>query len=317
MFGSPETISPIHSPFAPNHTAPPSLGADHGRSKSTGGTTAGGRTRSDRAAAATDPKPPAAGPAAPPAPEAQTFGPAPAPPSWKHTLPVNAVVLLRDGPCRPPDWRWRLANHLAASGRPPKRYRLDDGVYEVVRYLRRGRQLGDWPTPAPSAQDWRPLSAALATYRLQPERRLELEARILAREDTATIATKCGLDPAVIDTFHDVFFDIRPKLDHQSYVLSVIHGDKGSIFDEIDRPRLIKHQAYFGGPFVLEELLWYFAAAPPAIPKRLTSSSADELQVMQRWLNVHHSVLILTCTPRTAAEQIRYAELSLHPWQRR
>ncbi len=130
------------------------------------------------ATAVVHPEMPEAQSPAPPAQEPGSTRAADAPPRtpWKKPFPLHAICLLKDNAFRPPDWRWRLANHLAETGRPPGSYPLDGRVYAVVRYLRRGRPLRDWPTPSPTGTDWRPLQAALALYQTQSDRRTELEA---------------------------------------------------------------------------------------------------------------------------------------------
>jgi hypothetical protein len=321
-----QMVSAVQNAFTPIETVLPAPSAEHGQVKPPKQKSGerGRQVRRAKAAAAAAAtaalEPPEAESVAPPpqVPEAGPTEPAPAPtrPTGRKPFPFSAATLLRDNGLRPPDWRWRLANRLAETGRPPGNYPLDGTVYEIVRFLRRGHQLHDWPTPAPSGKDWRYLKAALALYQTQSDRRTELEARILAGEDTAAIATKCGLEPAVIDTFHDVFFEIRAKLLNDSYVFSVIDYGRCPELDEQDRSRLLKYQAYVGGVFVLEELLWYFATPPLAIPRCFKSCSDAELTELRRWMGIHYKVLLFTYTPRTDTEKIRYAELSLHPWHR-
>jgi len=163
-----------------------------------------------------------------------------------------------------------------------------------------------------AAPDWRPLEEALALYRAPPVARAEMEARILAREDTPAVARKCGLAEEVVDTYHDLFFDLRPKLDCSSYVVCQILGDPSRVIEESDRARLLKLLAYFGGPHVLDELLWYYRTPPKDVPLRLKHLSLAELKEMRRWVNVRLFIRIFTYQPETDAEKIRYPLLCLH-----
>jgi hypothetical protein len=239
------------------------------------------------------------------------------PEGWRRKMPaVNIEHVLPDSPFRRPDWRWCLAHLLAARQVPPTLLTPDAPTLEAIHYLERHRQRKVTPFAPPAAPDWRPLEEALALYRAPPDARAEMEARILAGEDTPAVARKCGLAEEVIDTYHDLFFDLRPKLGCSSYVVCQILGDPSRVIEESDRPSLLKLLAYFGGPHVLDELLWYYRTPPKDVPLRLKHLSLAELKEMRRWANVRLFILIFTYRPETDVEKIRYQWLSLHRWHR-
>jgi hypothetical protein len=230
---------------------------------------------------------------------------------------VNIEHVLPDSPFRRPDWRWCLAHLLAARQFPPSLLTPDAPTLGAVHYLERHRPRKVAPFAPRAAPDWRPLEEALALYRAPPDARAEMEARILAGEDTPAVARECRLAEEVIDTYHDLFFHMRPMLDCPSYVVRQILGDPSRVIEESDRPSLLKLLAYFGGPHVLDELLWYYRTPPKDVPVRLKHLSLAELKEMRRWVSVRLFVRIFTYEPETDTEKIRYPLLRLHHSHRR
>jgi hypothetical protein len=252
-----------------------------------------------------------------PPPAANSAGPAPKP-TWPKPIagvPETFVLLRADGPLCPPDWRWQLANMLVTYPLLPSRY-ADAGVIMATRYLRRNERAPDAEASAEAEPDWRHLEGALRIYQAEDLHRWEVEARFLAREDTPAIAAKCGYDPAVIDDYHDVFFDVRSKLDHESWIRWRAIGGDPAYIEEGDRPRLLKLFAYAGGPFVLGELLWYFRTPPRVIPLDLQEFSVEEMEELTRWARVRKLVVSLGMKIETFADWRCLMYLRMHPQHR-
>ena len=243
--------------------------------------------------------------------------PAPAPGS----LPEGKIVreassdlftLRSDSPLRPADWRWQLASVLAGHPEAPRRYFRDRHVVAACKFLRSRES----SPAAPIAAKWQPLAAALDLYQSDAMNRAVLEARILAGEDTPTIARKCGLDAAVIDTYHDVFFDVRSVLGCTSLINHMVLRAYMLTDPEKDQPRVLKLFAYKGGPCVLDDVLQRYVGKPkPVIPLSFAALSQAEIEKRRHWIEIRLLILLLTFRPRNDTERLRIDELRrLHPY---
>ena len=144
------------------------------------------------------------------------------------------------------------------------------------------------------------LAEAHCLYRsAEPLRRAELEARLLAGEDDATVAAKVGLSAPGVAMYHDVFFDIRPRLGADFYILDVVlRGQAWYVPDPDDHGLLLKLFAYqLGGPYV-DVLLDYFRE-PFVLPESLDGLDEGALRRLQRKLRTH-LLLLATTTPAEA-----------------
>ena len=144
------------------------------------------------------------------------------------------------------------------------------------------------------------LAEAHCLYRsAEPLRRAELEARLLAGEDDATVAAKVGLSAPGVAMYHDVFFDIRPRLGADFYILDVVlRGQAWYVPDPDDHGLLLKLFAYqLGAPFI-DKLLDVFND-PPVVPESL--DGLDEAALRRLLGKLRTKLLLLaTTTPAEA-----------------
>ena len=85
--------------------------------------------------------------------------------------------------------------------------------------------------------------------------RWEVEARILAGEPTEAIAKKVSMSPGVIQCYESWFFAFTDRLDARDYI--VHHVIRSHALDaDMEICKLWKHYAYFGGPVVLDALIY-------------------------------------------------------------
>lgn len=106
---------------------------------------------------------------------------------------------LPHSPFRPPEWRWRRAEYLAATGRRIDR-RLDDGWVVTARRLL---------TPRGAKSEMVTVRGAYAVWTGDPERRSELEAWLLTAASLAEVARRFALSEAVVEAYERVFFAVR------------------------------------------------------------------------------------------------------------
>ena len=212
-------------------------------------------------------------------------------------------TLFADDPTDPwpePARRWLRAEHLLAHGRRPLWGRDDPLGWEAWRFrggLARCRCEAD---RARLARCYPALAEAHGLYRsAEPLRRAELEARLLAGEGDATVAAKVGLSAPGVAMYHDVFFDIRPRLGADFYILDVVlRGQAWYVPDPDDHGLLLKLFAYqLGGPYV-DVLLDYFRE-PPVVPESL--DGLDEAALRRLLGKLRTQLLLLaTTTPAEA-----------------
>jgi hypothetical protein len=203
-------------------------------------------------------------------------------------------------PCPEPARRWLRAGYLLAHGRRPMR--RDDGATREAWQFRRGlgrcRGAAGRGRPAERFPEMAEAHAAYAAA--EPLRRAELEARLLAGEDDAAIAAKMALSPAGVSAYHDVLFEVRPRLAHPHYVLGVVLGG-GRVFyapDPADHGLLLRLLGYQMGGHYVDVLLDYFRE-PLVLPGSL--EGLDEAALRRLLGKLRTQLLLLaTTTPAEA-----------------
>jgi hypothetical protein len=206
-------------------------------------------------------------------------------------------------PFKDPAWRFRRASLLARSRGRATAGGDDPRTRACARFLRgRGRRGGGWRCdPA--------LAEAIALYESGDPawRRWEAEARLLAGEGDGAVAAACGLGAECVRWYHDLFFEVRPHLDAQVYITTVVLGPRlHSGLRADDAELLLKLLAYQRGPLVIGPLLRLLSGPPPAAPQRLDRLGDGALEELGGLLRLRLLVLTLTCpleasTPGEAA----------------
>lgn len=175
-------------------------------------------------------------------------------------------------PFRVPDWRWRRAG-LAVDGRLPPSRRKDDAWSRRAIRFRRALGQGDTDQVLDWLFDRDPdLFDAYRVWRHRddphdrdPRRATAhgVEARVLGRQDDATIADRCGLMPAAVAAYREVFFDIAARASRPDYVMQHIVGPVVYSGLRARNFELIwKLMAYHGGPVVVDWLLAVLRPVP-------------------------------------------------------
>ena len=174
-------------------------------------------------------------------------------------------ILHPDNPRRPVDWRWERARIALQKG--ISRRRDDTWICKAARYKRdfdNCREDTDWYALVDKYPDltW---AHDLATNNGVEGGTLKsaLEARILARDDWDRIAKRARTRPDVIEAYEAVFFNVRPELDNEDYVLHQVMGPSLHLgFQEQEYDLIWKLFGYKGGPAVLDALIGVIDAAP-------------------------------------------------------
>lgn len=84
-----------------------------------------------------------------------------------------------------------------------------------------------------------------------------IEARILAGQDNQKISQLTSIPPSVIDLYAELYFDVRPRLLARDWICNEVLGQVFQSGDASAQTTLTaKYFAYFGGPDILEAVLY-------------------------------------------------------------
>ena len=197
-----------------------------------------------------------------------------------------------------PALRWRRCEYLIAHRRRPSHHRDDAATWLAWRFR---RFLGHCHTQArrDCLARWFPeLDEAYRFYaEVEPFKRWELEARLLAGEDDDVIAARCGMTAAGVRAYHDTFYAVRPCLRAAFHVLTVLLDGKSCMYVEPDdHETLLKSIAYQMGGRELDRVLRYLRD-PPTIPASLEGLDLAALEDLQVRLRTKIIVLVKTTPP--------------------
>ena len=124
--------------------------------------------------------------------------------------------------------------------------------------------------------------------------RIELDARLLARQASEEIVQRLPVLPAAMDAYATTFFDVRDRLDSKTYVVKKLLRVGGGLSDYSQNPEsFLKSIAYFGGPECLDACLPYLLNGGQQLAQRTASDDnsnydplADRLGLLLLALNL-------------------------------
>jgi hypothetical protein len=179
-----------------------------------------------------------------------------------------STIFRKNNPRRPVDWRWQLADVIIARGGRVRRSKSDPQLQKAIsfrRQLDRCQDDDDYMRVLDSAPE---LYEAWALFDDGEDRetRWELEARLLSQQPVADIAKAIALEPASVEHYEALFFNVRDRLESPSYISQVVLGKSiHSGLSERAYDVLWKMYGYWAGHHVLNSLVYRFNA--PAIPE--------------------------------------------------
>jgi hypothetical protein len=202
-------------------------------------------------------------------------------------------------PWKDPAWRWHRSGYLLDHGRHPLR-QDDEATRQAWRFRRALTQCRTDADREQLAQDYPGLAEAYGVYTGEPPKRWELEARLLGGDPDVTVAARCGLSAAAVAAYHATFYEVRPHLHADTYVMTVLIGPKAYCgLTAEDHEVLLKLFGYGLGGSGVDAFLDYLHN-PPTIPDRLEDADPPALKRLCRQLRVKILVLLRT-TPAAAA----------------
>jgi hypothetical protein len=210
-------------------------------------------------------------------------------------------------PCKNPGWRWQRCGYLLDHGRQPLR-QDDDAAREAWLFRRALESRHTDADRAQLAKDYPGLAEAHGVYTGEPLKRFELEARLLGGDSDEAIAAKCAISASCVEAYHATFYEVRPHLHADTYVVTVLIGSKAhhGLTSADHEPLLTLFGYAYGGVGV--DTLLDFLTNPPAMPETFEDLDLPALKKLRRKLRVKLMVLLLT-TPASAARPATWQQL--------
>jgi hypothetical protein len=135
------------------------------------------------------------------------------------------LAWLEHSPSRSPAWRWLRATWLRERAEPADPRCDDRWVGRALRFLAAQGQpvaAGKRPRLDPAVR------AALAlAHEDPPERRWLVEALLLTDVPCEEVARRCAVGARTVEAYHQLFYDVRPRLAATDWVMSQVCASAG------------------------------------------------------------------------------------------
>jgi hypothetical protein len=206
----------------------------------------------------------------------------------------NPSDWLPDSPFCSPARRWLRAFWLVERGKRAKPRFDDDGVRRAKRFLSACGRGAKGPAKARKADP--ALADALQLFRDEsPHKKWRLEGYLLTTEPLETVAARCSVPLATAQTYHDIFFDVRPHREARDWIwLRAIRAGAWDCFARDFPGSLWKGFAYNGGPLALEFAVAVTTDAPLPGWVRDTLTQASPYEEARLRLRCKFAVAALT-----------------------
>lgn len=189
----------------------------------------------------------------------------------------------RFNPFRRPSWCWDRAQELIRTGQYYSRKRDDAATGIVVEYLREITQCRSELRLKRIKDRFRHLALAQDIWQSAGTRRLEIELRILARQNDTEIGLEMDIPAATSQAYRDIYFDIEDRIDSTSYILHRVIGIRP---DHPPAPvQFAKACAYHHGPGIVAPLIVYLTQDNEAAD--LTSAAGRRTAAIDLLFRVH------------------------------
>lgn len=170
-------------------------------------------------------------------------------------------VPYRDNPYRPPDWRWKVASeYRQAPGRRNVRRSVDAVVLRAAAVQEDMSRFGPGSTRSAYLTAYGPVGSAVrlysagvaaadptATNRAPAMLTAELEGYVLAGLDDRGVADRLGglVPPPVVKAYHDLFFDVRDRLEASAWVAASVIGSLQEGTPDVLLRALVRAYGYY------------------------------------------------------------------------
>jgi hypothetical protein len=212
----------------------------------------------------------------------------------------NPSYWLPGSPFGSPARRWLRALWLVERGQRTKPRFDDDEIRRVKRFLSACGRDAKGPAMARKADP--ALADALQLFcNEQSHKKWRLESYLLTTEPLETAAARCSVSLATAQTYHDIFFDVRPYLAARDWIwMRAIGAGAWNCFGRDFPGSLWKAFAYSAGSLALEFAVAVTTDAPLPGWIRATLNLASPYEEAR--LRLHGKFLIAALTTKSPTE---------------
>lgn len=214
----------------------------------------------------------------------------------------SPTAWLPDNFYRSPFWRflrasYRREHNLAADPA------IDDDWIEVAKDLLAAVEKHDLSRVPPKVH------AAYALWTEDCEPRWLLEAELLTNRTFSDVAAACAVPEAVVDAYHEIFFDVRPKIHardwimHQAVLSTPLNGFAGP-----QPAGVLKYAAFTGGSRVLEAVAAVVLDRP--LPTWLIEGFAEDPHWGEAYFRARVKLTVAIMTERSDRQLGSLVELT-------
>jgi hypothetical protein len=199
-----------------------------------------------------------------------------------------------------PAWRWQRAQAIVEKALACTARTDDAPTRRVVEYLR----ACELPLGGSQAQGGVPIDAVLyAAHRLYEAEglvRFIVQARLLARQSPAEVARLTSLEPALIEAFEAIFFEVRDHLDAKDWVANQVlwPGLEANLPTDALGGALMAI-GYQLGPAILDIAL--AVATDALLPSWVYAPAGEPARLYEARVRLSARLLLLVLTLRTSA----------------
>ncbi|MBQ9691818.1 MAG: hypothetical protein IJV70_01515 [Clostridia bacterium] len=191
---------------------------------------------------------------------------------------------------RSPDWKWKRAQSIVSGSGPAATpfWDTENGCQWIRRAEAFLQSLAREEDPVINNEliiMYGDIYTAWSIYTdTSSNYRFELEGMILARVEREELAVRIDIPIAAITAFEELFFDVRGKLESESYILNYVIGPDIQRLKESNVGALWKLFGYYQGPEVLRAVISRtvnptFAMTPDAVGARLNEDIAGSFKI--------------------------------------
>jgi hypothetical protein len=153
-----------------------------------------------------------------------------------------------------------------------------------------------------------PAYAAHEVWKANRSPRWLLEAYLLTDLAIDEVARECSLPTAVVEAYHELFFDVRGKLQARDWIVSqVILSAPNNHFAGPQPAGIWKYYAYTGGPYVLEVVVAVTQGVP--LPQSWLGTFKINPTLEEQLLRLKYKLMIAIARARTNRQFAAVAKL--------
>ena len=138
------------------------------------------------------------------------------------------------------------------------------------------------------------------------DRRIELEARVLARQSSVEIAERLNLSAGAIDAYLLTFFDVQSRLNSPIYIIKKAIGVNSAWGSRLVTPdTLLRMIAYYAGPTIFDAVLPYLRNYGRQLAQRTSSDEGPIVDPLAERIDLLLRASNLPSDEKTANQLLR------------